>query len=27
MMDKIRESAHGKTDQQREVAPEKVMPA
>jgi len=26
MMDKIRESAHGKTDQQREVAPEKVMP-
>jgi hypothetical protein len=26
MMDKIRESAHGKTDQQREVAPEQVMP-
>jgi hypothetical protein len=27
MMDKVREAAHGKTTQQREVAPEKVMPA
>jgi len=26
MMDKIREAAHGKTDQQREVSPDKVMP-
>lgn len=26
MMDKIREAAHGKKSQQREVAPEKVMP-
>ena len=27
MIDKIRQSAHGKKSQQREVAPEKVMPA
>ena len=27
MMDKIREAAHGKKDQQREVKPESVMPA
>jgi hypothetical protein len=27
MMDKVREAAHGKTTQQREVDPEKVMPA
>ena len=27
MLDKIREAAHGKKDQQREVKPEKVMPA
>jgi hypothetical protein len=27
MMDKVREAAHGKTTQQKEVQPEKVMPA